>query len=90
VAAVAAFASGIIFEKFNRFFAFGAFGLKDGAWYPVLCILTRTFHFRSSWDFLPDLAAVFSASIPATYPAALAYALTYIKKKILIASHVFF
>jgi hypothetical protein len=55
VAAVAAFAGGIIFEKFNRFGAFGAIGFKDGAWHPVLCILTRTFHFRSSWGFICPL-----------------------------------
>jgi hypothetical protein len=44
VAAVLAFAHGIVFEKFNGFSAFRALGFKYCPWFPVSAVLSRTFH----------------------------------------------
>jgi hypothetical protein len=44
MAAVAALAGGVVFEKLNQVIALRAFYLENGAWFPVLCILTRAFH----------------------------------------------
>jgi len=44
VAAITAPACGIVFEKFNRMFAFGAFGIEYGPRFPVFRILSRAFH----------------------------------------------
>jgi hypothetical protein len=44
VAAVLAFAHGIVFEKLNGFSAFRALGFKYCPWFPVSAVLSRAFH----------------------------------------------
>jgi hypothetical protein len=44
MAAVSAFAGGVVFEEFNMMTALGAFYVKNCAFLPVLCILSRAFH----------------------------------------------
>jgi hypothetical protein len=51
MAAAAALAGGVIFEKLNQVIALRAFYLEDSAWFPVLCILTRAFHCASPFKF---------------------------------------